>query len=133
VNTGLCGTGTPLAGQSGRCGSGPRLPFLVILPSARHGQIDHTLTDFSSIDKVIEDSGSLPRIPGFVDSIAGSINSPLSTQPPGAAPDQPGARALIDGMSPVGSTREPAAADALTRSRQMPLERRARLPRRSPG
>ncbi len=75
TGTGLCGSGTPLAGQNGRCGYGPRLPFLLISPWARHGHIDHTLTDFSSIDKFVEDNWGLPRIPGSFDSIAGSLNS----------------------------------------------------------
>jgi phospholipase C len=73
--TGLCGTGTPLAGQNGRCGYGPRLPFLLISPWARHGDVANTLTDFSSIDKFIEENWGLSRIPGSFDSIAGSINS----------------------------------------------------------
>jgi phospholipase C len=73
--TGLCGTGTPLAGQNGRCGYGPRLPFLVISPWASRGQVDNTLTDFSSIDRFIEDNWDLPRIARSFDSIAGSINS----------------------------------------------------------
>ena len=75
TGTGLCGTGTPLAGQNGRCGYGPRLPFLLISPWAKRHDVDHTLTDFSSIDKFIEDNWGLPRIPGSFDSIAGSINS----------------------------------------------------------
>jgi len=78
TGTGLCGTGTPLAGQNGRCGYGPRLPFLVISPWAKRDDVDHTLTDFSSIDKFIEDNWGLPRIPGSFDSIAGSINSLFS-------------------------------------------------------
>jgi len=78
TGTGLCGTGTPLAGQNGRCGYGPRLPFLLISPWARQGDVDHTLTDFSSIDKFIEDNWALPRIPGSFDSIAGSLNSMFS-------------------------------------------------------
>jgi len=75
TGTGLCGTGTPLAGQNGRCGYGPRLPFLVISPWARRGDVSHTLTDFSSIDKFVEDNWGLPRIPGSFDSIAGSLDS----------------------------------------------------------
>src|SRR5262249_38477291 len=63
----------PLDGQNGRCGYGPRLPFLLISPWANHGQVDNTLTDFSSIDKFVEDNWGLPRIPGSFDSIAGSI------------------------------------------------------------
>jgi phospholipase C len=78
TGTGLCSassTVAPLAGQNGRCGYGPRLPFLLISPWARHGHVDHTLTDVSSIDKFVEDNWSLPRIPGSFDSIAGSLNS----------------------------------------------------------
>jgi phospholipase C len=74
TGTGLCGTGTPLAGQNGRCGYGPRLPLLVISPWAGHDEVDHTLTDFSSIDKFIEDNWRLPRISGSFDQIAGSLN-----------------------------------------------------------
>jgi phospholipase C len=75
--TGLCGpkNGKPLAGQNGRCGYGPRLPFLLISPFAKHDYVGHTLTDFSSILRFIEDNWSLPRIPGSYDAIAGSINS----------------------------------------------------------
>jgi phospholipase C len=78
TGTGLCGDTTPnppLAGENGRCGYGPRLPFLLISPWAKRGDIGHTLTDFSSIDKFIEDNWGLPRIPGSADSIAGSIDS----------------------------------------------------------
>jgi phospholipase C len=75
TGTGLCGTGTPLAGENGRCGYGPRLPFLLISPWAKRGAIDHTQTDFSSIVKFVEDNWSLPRIPGSFDASAGSINS----------------------------------------------------------
>jgi phospholipase C len=75
TGTGLCGTGKRLADQNGRCGYGPRLPFLLISPWAKHAEVDHTLTDFSSIDKFIEDNWGLPRIPGSFDAIAGSINS----------------------------------------------------------
>jgi phospholipase C len=75
TGTGLCGTGTPLAGQNGRCGYGPRLPFLVISPWAKHNYVGNTLTDFSSIDKFIEDNWNLPGISGSFDQIAGSINN----------------------------------------------------------
>jgi phospholipase C len=68
----------PLGGQNGRCGYGPRLPLLVISPWARHGQIDHTLTDLSSIDKFIEDNWGLSTIPGSFDAIAGSLNKLFS-------------------------------------------------------
>ena len=75
--TGLCGpkNGKPLAAQNGRCGYGPRLPFLLISPFAKHDYVGHTLIDSSSILKFIEDNWGLPRIPGSFDAIAGSINS----------------------------------------------------------
>ncbi|HEU5428923.1 MAG TPA: alkaline phosphatase family protein [Actinocrinis sp.] len=75
--TGLCGnttTSTPLAGQNGRCGYGPRLPLLVISPFAKHNYIDHTLTDQSSVLKFVEDNWRLPRISGSADAIAGTLN-----------------------------------------------------------
>jgi phospholipase C len=70
---GQCGTGTPVAGQQGRCGYGPRLPLLVISPWAKQNAVDHTLTDQSSITKFIEDNWHLPRIPGSLDAVAGSL------------------------------------------------------------
>jgi phospholipase C len=80
---GVCGTGNPIAGQNGRCGYGPRLPLLLISPWAKRGAVSHTLTDFSSIDKFIEDNWSLPRIPGSFDSIAGSLSSMFDFHGPG--------------------------------------------------
>jgi phospholipase C len=77
TGTGLCGNTaavTPLAGQSGRCGYGPRLPLLVISPWAKYNYVDHTLTDQSSILKFIEDNWQVPRIAGSYDSIAGTLN-----------------------------------------------------------
>jgi phospholipase C len=71
----LCGSGAPLAGQNGRCGYGPRMPLLLISPWARRDDVNHTLTDFGSIDKFVEDNWGLPRIPGSFDSIAGSLSS----------------------------------------------------------
>jgi phospholipase C len=78
--TGICGTtsATPLAGQNGRCGYGPRLPLLVISPWAKHNYVDHTLTDQSSILKFVEDNWSLPRISGSYDAIAGTLNHMFS-------------------------------------------------------
>ncbi|HEY2769166.1 MAG TPA: alkaline phosphatase family protein [Solirubrobacteraceae bacterium] len=73
---GVCGpaNATPLAGQAGRCGYGPRLPLLVISPYANHGRVDHTLTDQSSVIKFVEDNWHLPRIAGSFDAKAGSLN-----------------------------------------------------------
>jgi len=78
--------GVPLAGQvMGRCGYGPRMPFLVISPFARENYVDHTVTDQSSVLRFIEDNFKLGRIDqaspktvaegGSFDQIAGSLNS----------------------------------------------------------
>jgi phospholipase C len=77
--TGICGatTGTPLAGQNGRCGYGPRVPLIVISPWVKQGEVDHTLTDQSSILKFVEDNWNLPRIDGSFDAIGGSLNGML--------------------------------------------------------
>jgi len=72
---GSCGTGSPLAGEQGRCGYGPRLPLLVISPWAKPNFVDHTLTDQSSILRFIEDNWGLPRIQGSFDAVAGSLNN----------------------------------------------------------
>ena len=81
TGTGLCGDTaavTPLAGQSGRCGYGPRLPLLVISPWAKDNFVDHTLTDQSSITKFVEDNWKLGPIPGSFATIAGSLSSMFS-------------------------------------------------------
>ena len=78
TGTGLCGDTSampPLAGQSGRCGYGPRLPLLVISPWAKHNFVAHTLSDQSSILKFIEGNWQLPRISGSFDAIAGSLGN----------------------------------------------------------
>jgi phospholipase C len=78
TGTGMCGDTTkqtPLAGQSGRCGYGPRLPLLVVSPWARHNAVDHTLTDQSSVIRFVEDNWRLPRIAGSFDAIAGSLTN----------------------------------------------------------
>ncbi len=79
---GLCGTSTPgLAGidtpnAQGRCGYGPRLPFLVISPWARSNYVSHAIIDQSSVVKFIEDNwlGGQRLGGGSFDAIAGSIN-----------------------------------------------------------
>jgi phospholipase C len=78
TGTGLCGDTTkqtPLGGENGRCGYGPRLPLLVISPFAKHNAVDHTLTDQSSVLKFVEDNWKLPRIAGSYDNIAGTLNN----------------------------------------------------------
>jgi phospholipase C len=73
-----CGTAKALPGdgiQNGRCGYGPRFPFLVISPWAKVNYIDHRVIDQSSITRFIEDNWSVPRIGGgSTDAIAGTIN-----------------------------------------------------------
>jgi Phospholipase C len=54
-------TGTPLPGLAGRpvdgrCGSGPRLPLVVISPWAKRNAVDHTTLDQTSITRFIEDN-----------------------------------------------------------------------------
>jgi phospholipase C len=77
TGTGLCGDTTkqpPLAGQNGRCGYGPRQPFLVISPWAARNVVDHSVTDQASVTRFVEDNWKLGRIPGSFDAIAGSLN-----------------------------------------------------------
>ena len=74
---GLCGTKPPaLGGYQGRCGYGPRLPFLVISPWSRPNFVDHTLTDQTSVIRFIEDNWGLGRIgDGSFDELAGPITN----------------------------------------------------------
>ena len=78
TGTGLCGdtaANPPLAGQSGRCGYGARIPLLVISPYAKANFIDHGLTDQSSILRFAEDNWGLGRITASFDAKAGAINT----------------------------------------------------------
>jgi phospholipase C len=74
----------------GRCGYGPRQPFLVISPWAKKNFLDTTVTDQASVVRFIEDvflSGQ--RIGGgSADSIAGSITNMFDFSN-GAAPPNP--------------------------------------------
>jgi phospholipase C len=78
VNIGkqLCGTKNS-NGIGGRCGYGPRLPFIVISPFAKKNYVDHTITDQSSIIGFVEDNWGLPRIANSMDAIAGPITNML--------------------------------------------------------
>jgi phospholipase C len=81
---GQCGTGTDTAlpGPSGaahaqgRCGYGPRLPYLVISPYAKENYVDHTMLDQTSTIRFIEDNwlGGQRIGNGSFDALAGSIN-----------------------------------------------------------
>jgi len=71
--TANCGTPAPGA-FNGRCGYGPRQPFMVISPWAKQNFIDHTLTDQSSVLRFIEDNWDLGRLGRqSTDAIAGSL------------------------------------------------------------
>lgn len=79
VATPTCGTpSTKQVGgvdQNGRCGYGPRLPFLVISPFAKRNYIDHRVTDQSSIIRFVEDNWRVSRVGGgSTDAIAGTLN-----------------------------------------------------------
>ena len=81
---GLCGdttTTTPLAGQNGRCGLGPRQPLLVISPWAKHNVVDDTTTDLSSVLRFAEDNWHLPRIAGSFDALAGPLTDMFNFKP----------------------------------------------------
>ncbi|MGO9293631.1 MAG: phospholipase C [Streptosporangiaceae bacterium] len=81
TGAGLCGSQlsqVPVnsAGQpeQGRCGVGPRLPFLLISPWARSNYVDSMLMDQSSVVKFIEYNWHLPGLGnGAADAAAGSI------------------------------------------------------------
>jgi phospholipase C len=90
LGVGNCGDGAiALAGPDGdhvqgRCGHGPRLPFLVISPWAKRNFVDHTPTDQSSIIRFIEDNWLAgQRIGnGSFDALAGSINNMFDFEDP---------------------------------------------------
>ncbi len=71
--SGQCGpnpqTNAPLAGEQGRCGFGPRLPFVVISPFAAHNHVDHNLSDMASIINLVEYNWGLPTIRGSADQV----------------------------------------------------------------
>jgi phospholipase C len=60
--------------QNGRCGYGPRQPFLVLSPWAKSNYVDHRITDQASVVRFIEDNWGLPRIGGgAADAVAGTL------------------------------------------------------------
>jgi phospholipase C len=74
--TGKCGNGTPLAGIEGRCGYGPRVPMLVVSPWARRNFVSHSLADFGSLLRFIEDNWGTGRIGnGSFDAVSGSVTN----------------------------------------------------------
>ena len=74
-SAGVCGK-AGAAGPAGRCGYGQRLPLLVISRHAKANYVDHSLTDQSSILRLIEDNWNLGRIGGSsFDAMAGSLST----------------------------------------------------------
>jgi phospholipase C len=81
TGTGQCGASAALVPhnsasqpEQGRCGLGPRLPFLLISPWARANYVDNSLLDQSSVVKFIEDNWNVPAMGnGATDTAAGSI------------------------------------------------------------
>jgi phospholipase C len=81
---GSCGTGqsalpgvdTANAHAQGRCGFGPRLPFLVLSPWAKVNFVDHTLTNQASVIAFIENNwlGGKRLGKGSFDSISDPIS-----------------------------------------------------------
>jgi phospholipase C len=59
----------------GRCGFGPRLPLLVISPWAKANYVDHTVTDQTSLLRLIEDLylGGKRIGGGSFDAVSGSL------------------------------------------------------------
>jgi phospholipase C len=68
-------TTAPLAGQQGRCGFGPRQPFLVVSPWAKLNTVDHNLSDLASVPNFIEYNWHLPAIAGSFDQALASIDA----------------------------------------------------------
>jgi phospholipase C len=62
----------------GRCGYGTRMPLLVVSPLARKNFIDHTLTDQTSVLRLIEDNwlgGQRIQTGASFDNIAGTLTN----------------------------------------------------------
>ena len=86
LGPGVCGSATNAATQ-GRCGYGPRQPFLIISPYAKANFVDHTVTDQASVLRFIEDNWSLGRLPaGSADAWAGPLTNMFNFGNGGATP-----------------------------------------------
>ena len=68
-------TPTPLSGEQGRCGFGPRLPMMVISPFAKKNAVDHNLSDQSSMINLIEYNWGVPGIAGSTDQVLAGTNA----------------------------------------------------------
>jgi len=67
-------TTTPLGGQQGRCGFGPRLPMMVISPCAKSNYVDHNLSNQASVLNFIEYNWNLGAISGSFDQAQSAID-----------------------------------------------------------
>jgi phospholipase C len=75
LTNGSCGSAAKaLGGIQGRCGYGPRLPFVLVSPWSKVNFVDHSVTDQSSPIRFIEDNWlkSQRLGGGSFDSVAGS-------------------------------------------------------------
>jgi phospholipase C len=73
LTDGACGSPAPGA-YPGRCGYGPRLPFLIVSPYAKRNYVDHSLLDQTSIIRFIEDNWGLGRLGDqSFDALAGPL------------------------------------------------------------
>ena len=106
TGAGVCGTGTPLAGENGRCGYGPRLPLLVISPWAKQNYVSNTLTSQTSIIKFVEDNWHLSRIPGSFDAVTGSINDMFDFDHHGQGHPENAERFILDPVTGQPAGRE---------------------------
>jgi phospholipase C len=76
--SGQCGpkpqTVSPLGGEQGRCGFGPRLPMMVISPYAKRNDVDHGLSNQASTLNFVEYNWGLPGIAGSFDQAQGKVD-----------------------------------------------------------
>ncbi len=93
TNPGQCGAAKTVPVNSanqpeqGRCGVGPRLPFLVVSPYARQNAVSSSLIDQSSVVKFIESNWNLAaQGNGASDTAAGSLDSLFDFSGPTAPP-----------------------------------------------
>lgn len=90
---GVCGSGTPLPGVSGkpvngRCGPGTRIPFLIISPWVKPNTVAHTQISQASVVRFIEDNWlhGTRLGGGSFDASAGSIMGMFDFSAGGKAP-----------------------------------------------
>jgi phospholipase C len=83
---GACGM-TPSGAPPGRCGYGPRLPYLVISPFAKQNYVDSRMIDQSSTIRFVEYNWGTGRIGGDSNDVkAGSISGMFDFSDPHQAP-----------------------------------------------